>query len=194
MGAFDLRKGDVDAFGDFINLNASTGTTFVSSVSGPLGKVQIPIDAGSSGHIASTIWELGAGYTLAHTHDASLEFFTGWRQAAIKGTLDWNITVGNKGLINRSGSIVKSDTLSDILFGLRGKVALGDSGWFVPYYGDIGAGANNSSWQAYGGIGKTFRSSSFLLLFRNLSYNLPGSSYIRNVRFGGPLVGYTFSL
>ncbi|MEO6836630.1 MAG: hypothetical protein ABI231_12105, partial [Candidatus Tumulicola sp.] len=195
MGAFDLRKGNVAAFGDFINLNVSSGRTFVSSVSGPLGKVQIPVDAGSSGRIASTIWELGAGYTLAHGRDASLEFVSGWRQATVKGTLDWNVSIGKNGLIARSGSAFRGDTLSDVIFGLRGKVALGDSGWFVPYYADIGAGANNSSTQEYIGVGRAFRTGSVLLLFRNLAYSLPaGSSYVQSIRFGGPLVGYTFKL
>ena len=195
MGAFELRKGNVDAFGDFINLNGSSGATRVVSLSGPLGKLQVPIDVGSSGHISSTIWELAAGLTLAHGHDASLEFFSGWRQASVKGELDWNLTLPKHPAIARSGNVVRSDTLSDVIFGLRGKVALGDSGWFIPYYADIGAGANNNSWQAYGGVGRAFRSGSVLLLFRNLSYSLPGgSSYIQSLRFGGPLVGYTFKL
>lgn len=195
MGAFELRKGNVDAFGDFINLNGSSGATQVVTLSGPLGKLHVPIDVGSSGHISSTIWELAAGVTLAHSHNASVEFFSGWRQASVKGELDWNLSLPKHPEIARMGSVTSGDTLSDVIFGFRGKLALGDSGWFIPYYADIGAGGNNSSWQAYGGVGRAFRSGSVLLLFRNLSYSLPGgSSFVQSLRFGGPLVGYTFKL
>jgi hypothetical protein len=195
MGAFDLRKGDVAGFGDFINLNLSTGVTRVTSLSGPLGRLQIPVDLGSSGRISSTIWELGAALTLAHGHDASIEFLSGWRQATVNATLDWNITVGKNNFINRSGSAFRSDTLGDVIFGLRGKVALGDSGWFVPYYADYGVGATSNSTEQYIGVARAFRTGSVLLLFRNLSYTLPaGVSPIQRLRFGGPLVGYTFKL
>jgi hypothetical protein len=195
MGAFDLRKGDVAGFGDFINLNLSSGVTRVTSVSGPLGRLQIPVDLGSSGRISSTIWELGAALTLAHGHDASLEFLSGWRQATVNATLDWNLSVGKNALIRRSGSDFRSDSLGDVIFGLRGKVALGDSGWFVPYYADYGVGATNNSSEQYIGVARAFRTGSVLLLFRNLSYTLPANiSFIQRIRFGGPLIGYTFKL
>jgi len=196
MGAFELRKGDVGAFGDVINLNVSNSGTTVTSISGPFQKFQIPVDLGSSAHLSSTIWEAGADLTLAHSDSADIQFLTAWRQIRLTSDLDWNLNIGKNRQIARSGSISVHDNIGDVVFGFKGKVALGDGGWFVPYYVDYGAGApSNNTWQAYGGVGKATGGGSFLLIFRELNYDFdPGSSFIRKVRFGGPLVGYTFKL
>ena len=56
MLAFDARKGDVDLFGDIIYLNGSTTGAFSGSISGPLGKVQVPISLNTNARLTVAIW------------------------------------------------------------------------------------------------------------------------------------------
>jgi hypothetical protein len=196
MGAVELRKGDVGVYGDVITLNVSSGDTFITDVSGPFGHVHVPVDIGTSGRISATVWEAGGDLTIAHSDSADLQFLTGWRQIRVTGNFDYNVDIGKDQLFSRSGSASTHTNIGDVVFGFKGKVALGDGGWFVPYYVDYGVGApSNNTWQAYTGVGKATRGGSFLLLFRDLNYDFgPGATVISKLRMGGPLVGYTFSL
>jgi hypothetical protein len=196
MGAFELRKGDVGMYADAINLNLSTGATFVTDVSGPLGHVHVPIDIGTSGHVSSTIWEAGADLTLAHSDSADVQFLTGWRQIRLTGNLDYDVNIGKNQMFSRTGSASAHVNVGDVVFGLKGKVAIGDGGWFVPYYVDYGVGApSNNTWQAFAGVGKATRGGALLLLFRDINYDFaPGAAFVQKVRLGGPLLGYTFKL
>ena len=196
MGAVELRKGDVGVYGDAITLNVSSADTFVTSVSGPLGHVNLPVDLGTSAHLSSTIWEAGADLTMWHNDTADVQFLTGWRQIRITGNLDYNVIAGKNQQFARSGSLSKTDNVGDVVFGFKGKAAIGDGGWFVPYYVDYGVGApSNNTWQAYTGIGKATRGGAFLLLFRELNYDFnPGASFVQKVRLGGPLLGYSIKL
>jgi hypothetical protein len=196
MGAFELRKGDVGAYADAITLNVSTGATFVTDVSGPLGHVHVPVDIGTSGHVSSTVWEAGADYTLFHDDNADVQFLTGWRQIRLTGTLDYDVNIGKNQQFSRMGGASAHVNVGDVVFGFKGKVAIGDGGWFVPYYMDYGVGApSNNTWQAFAGVGKATRGGAFLLLFRDMNYDFaPGAAFAQKVRLGGPLLGYTFKL
>jgi hypothetical protein len=196
MGAFELHKGNFGIVADLIDLNLSNGASAVTSVSGPFGKLQVPVDVGTSGRLQSDIWEIAGTGTLWHNDNADVQALIGWRQAAINGTLNWNLNIGKNSLISRSGTITKNDSVGDAIVGLRGKIAFGDGRWFIPYYADYGAGTpSNSTWEAYAGIGRATKGGSFLLLFRELNYNFTtGSSFIQNLRLGGPLVGYSFKV
>jgi hypothetical protein len=87
-------------------------------------------------------------------------------------------------------------TTADVIFGLRGKAFFGDSRFFVPYYIDLGVGANNQTWQGYGGAGYAFDHGQTLqLAWRSLNYyGLPSNSAVQKLTMGGPVLGYTFGL
>jgi hypothetical protein len=196
MGAVELRKDDVGVYGDVITLNVSSGATFITDVSGPFGHVHVPVDAGTSGRVSATVWEAGGDYTIWHNDNADIQFLTGWRQIRVTGNFDYNVDIGKNQQFMRSGSVATHTNVGDVVFGFKGKVAIGDGGWFVPYYIDYGVGApSNNTWQAFTGVGKASRGGSFLLLFRDVNYDFaPGASPIQKLRLGGPLVGYTFNL
>jgi hypothetical protein len=196
MGTFDIRKGDVAVFGDLINANLTKGSTYSTSLAIPEFKTTVPITVDNSTHLSSTIYEVAGAYTLAEGPSASVEAFVGWRQTSIGANLGWNLALGSKPPIYRAGTVHSGDNFGDFITGLRGTIALGDGGWFIPYYGDFGTGApQNTSWQAYAGIGKSFRNGSLIVAFRQLNYDLPpGVSYVQKLGLGGPLVGYTFRL
>jgi hypothetical protein len=196
MGAFDVRKGNVDFYFDAIYLNASTTATIVSSISGPLGHVHIPITVNSSARLASGIYEAAVGFTVARSHYANLDTFLGYRDFPVTVNVDYNATVGKRGLIAPSGNVTTHDATSDAVFGLKGRVFLNDKGLYIPYYGDFGGGSNNQTWEAYSGLGYAFpHGQSFLLLYRQLDYyGFPDTAHVQRIDLGGPVFGYTFGL
>lgn len=198
MFSFDARKGAADVFGDFIYVNASASASASAIASGRLGRIQIPINLSTTSHLRSSIWELAAGYTFARGHNADLSIFGGLREYPLNLTLDYNATVGKRGIIARSGSVASDSIAQDVIFGLRGKAFLGDH-WYVPYYVDYGTGIgqlSNQTWQAFSGAGYAFpHGQALILAYRALSYS--GFAPISNVQkltLSGPLLGYTFNL
>ncbi len=196
MLAFDARKGDVDLFGDVIYLNASTSGAFSATVSGPLGKVQVPISLNTNARLAVAIWEAAAGLTFAHGHNADLSGFVGVRDFPLSLTLDYSAVIGKRGVIQPSGTVTTSDSSNDVIFGLRGKAFFGDGHLFVPYYADYGFGSIDQTWEAYTGAGYAFNHGQTLLVaWRALNYNgFPPGFHVQKLTLGGPLLGYTFNL
>lgn len=196
MVAFDGRLGAASFLADVIYVNATTNASLATSVSGPLGQHSIPIALNTSAHLSTAIWEVEGGFSLAHGHNADLNFMAGWRQFPVDLTLDYNATIGKRGIIAPSGTVSANQLTTDVIFGLRGKAYLGDDHWYIPYYADMGAGADNQTWQAYGGVGYTFNHGQQLIaLYRQLDYyGFPANATVQKLSFGGPLLGYTFPI
>lgn len=197
MVYFDARNRDIDVFGDVIYLNASTTATIVSTVGGPLGKIQLPVTVNSDARLSLAIWEAAAGFTLAHGDNADVSMFLGVREFPLNLNISYNATIGKRGLIAPSGTATPSDRTNDVIWGIRGRAFFGDQErWYVPYYFDVGSGSNNQTWQAYGGAGYAFpHGQSILALWRALNYNtFPPVSHTQKLSMGGPLLGYSFGI
>jgi hypothetical protein len=196
MFSFEARKGALDLFGDYIYTNLSTSTSVSTTISGPLGKVKIPITLATDSRLATSIWELAAGFSIAHGHNADLNVFAGWRQFPLHLTLSYNATIGRKGIVSPSGTVTESALANDVIFGLRGRAFFGDDHWYVPYYVDVGSGAINQTWEAFTGAGYTFsHGQAILLVYRSLNYNaFPANSPVQKLTMAGPLIGYTLQL
>ncbi len=196
MVAMEARQGIVDFYGDYIYTNATTSSSLTTTISGPKGKVTIPVSFNTNSRLAASIWEVNAGLSLGHSHDADVNAFAGIREFPINLTLGYNAIIGKRGIIAPSGTIALRPITADAIFGLRGKAFFGGDHWVVPYYFDYGVGANNQSWQAYTGAGYVFdHGQSILLLYRSLDYDsFTGTSPVQKLGFNGPLLGYTFNL
>lgn len=198
MLGFDVRKGAYDVFGDGIYVNATTTATVNSTINGPRGRVQIPVTVDASAHLATAIWEVAAGYSFAHGHNADLSGFLGIRQFPVNLNVGYTATVGRRGILAPSGSVSASNYANDLIFGLRGRAFFGNDRWYVPYYADLGSSlvTSGQTWQAYSGVGYAFpHGQSFIALYRTLSYtSFPPDSHVQRLNLYGPLLGYTFHL
>jgi hypothetical protein len=199
MFAFDVRKGGIDLFGDYIYLNATVSGSTSATLSGPLGKFHVPVSLSTTARLRESIWEAAAGFTVARGHDANLDLFAGMREYPLSLTFGYNATIGRRRPFTRSGSIQTGDIAQDVIFGLRGKAYFGDSHFFVPYYGDVGTGIGqltNQTWQAYGGAGYAFNhGQTLVVLYRALTYeSFAPISHVQKLSMYGPLLGYTFQL
>jgi hypothetical protein len=196
MLAFDVRKGEFDLFGDAIYLNASTTATIFSTLGGNFGKIHIPVTIDSSAHVTTAIWEVAAGYAVAHGHNADLTLLAGIREFPIAINADYTATIGKRGILAPTGTINSTAYTNDVIVGLKGRAFFGGDRWYVPYYIDVGTGNNNQSWEAYGGAGYAFpHGQTLIALWRALNYNaFPPISPVQKMSLAGPLLGYTFNL
>lgn len=196
MAAIDVRKGNIDLYGDAIYLNASTTASIYSTISGPLGKVHIPVTINADARLSAAIWELALGFTIARSHSADLSTFLGYRDFPINLNVSYTATVGKRGILASSGTVTPSDHTGDPIWGLKGRAFFGDGHWYVPYYGDFGGGYNNQTWQVYSGAGYAFpHGQSFVVLYRDLQYyGFPSTAHTQRLNLGGPVLGYTFNL
>ncbi len=192
----NVRKGDWEVIGDYLYLNVTSNATVHSTISGPLGHVAIPVALSTSIRTATSIWELAAGVSVAHGHNADLNVITGWRQFPINISAGWNAVIGQKGLLHPSGTDTFKVLAGDVIFGLQGKAFLGDGRFYIPYYADLGVGDNNQSWQGYTGAGYAFKHGQSLVLgYRALDYYaFPTTAKLQKFDMGGPLLGYSLSL
>lgn len=186
----EARKGDWSLFTDFVYVDFSGEKAVVKSVSGPLGIVQIPIDAGSEIGLKGTVWTLAGSYTAVRGSYATLDVLGGFRNLSLKASLDWHFN-GGIGLLPSAGSVEQTEHIWDAIVGVKGRIKLGDGNWFATYYLDVGTGSAAQTWQGMAGIGYAFTWGDALLNYRHLQYNA-GDSLIQQLSMGGPAFGVTF--
>jgi hypothetical protein len=184
------RKDNWVLFTDYIYLHMGGHDSAVQSVTGPGGIVTVPVNVSGATTLVTNVWTLAGGYSVVHKPDVSLDLFGGARLLNLSSSLSWNFTGPAGGLV-KAGSTSETINKWDGIVGLKGEVRFGESKWFMPFYGDIGAGSSNSTWQALLGAGYRFGWGDLVFVVRSLSYNFTDSSQL-DVRMTGPALGASF--
>jgi hypothetical protein len=185
--AAEARKKRFTVLGDYINLNVSSTIASVTTISGPLGKVEIPLSSSINTHVFSSIATLGAGYTLTSSPSASLDAFVAARNIRLVTNVNYTVT-GPIDLVPLNGSGSESVSLLDAVGGIRGRIAIGER-FYLPFEADYGVGSNNNEWQYVASVGYAGRTNDVILGFRGLGVNQTNSGAVLvNSRFSGPLL------
>jgi len=190
MLAGDVRHGAWGVSTDVVFVDFSGEKAQVTSIGGPGGSVEIPVDTGSKVGLRATIWTLGGCYRAFDERLLTFEVLAGFRYLRVKSTLDYRLAVG--GLLPQEGSLEQTDGLWNGVVGLRGRVWLGTHRWFAPYHVDIGTGDSDLTWQALGGIGYAFGWGELILDYRDLGFDSGGEELIERLRLTGPTFGVSF--
>ena len=197
----EARKGDWSVLTDVVYLDVESGDTNVKSVSftGPGGRIEVSAGANldTNATLSGVLWELAAGYTVARVGNSSLDVLAGFRLLSIKAEADWLLSGSitdnvSGGTFAGSGGASQSETLWDGIVGVRGRVALGDSRWGIPYYLDVGTGSSALTWQGVAGIDYRFNWGDLQLMYRYTYYDMKENELLQNVSFGGPAIGVNF--
>lgn len=185
--ATEARKSEWSVFADYIYLKLAEQDSGVKPVFRPGGTGAIPFDA--SMDLKADILTLGGGYTVWRQGASYLDVFVGTRYLHITNSLDFGLPGGVR---QRDASA--SMNKWDVIGGIRGQFALSEDGrWFLPYYLDLGAGSNNTTWQALVGAGYRYGWGDVTLSVRNLSYDFTGRGDSGlDARFTGFALGATF--
>ena len=195
LASFEVRKGTWGMFTDVMYQNI--GVTRSGYRNMTIGDVGLPADVSASADldVKVTFWTLAATYRVVAAEDAALDLFAGARLADEKVNLNWTLNgnVGQFPLPGQAGRLSQNDHVIDPLVGLKGRLAFGtDLKWFVPYYGDIGTGDSQLTWQAMAGLGYAFNWGEIIGAYRYLDYNFKSDSKIDNLNMSGPMLGVAF--
>jgi hypothetical protein len=190
MLAGEVRKGEALIFTDYLYIHFGGQDATVKTVTGPFGDVHVPTHEGGAFSSVINIWTIGAGFAVLHGAEGFLDLFGGARLLSLSSYVNWSFTTP-VGLLDRSGTVSASENHWDAIVGLKGQVRLGQTNWFVPYYGDVGGSSGNWTWQASGGMGYHFAWGDAVLLYRNLTYHFNDKVDL-DVHLTGPMLGVTF--
>lgn len=182
---------------DFIYLNANSDNTEVRSVRTPLLQLPVTNTLNSSTRIQSTIWTLAGGYAVAEGEWGTVDVIGGVRLLAldqdVNFSLSRDITAPNGNVVlGRAGSMSASATIWNGVVGVRGRVRIADSDFYVPFQFDIGSGAAVWSWQAQVGIGYRTRWADLSAGYRYLSFQDSRNAVLQTLSMGGPILAATF--
>lgn len=180
---------------DIMYVSADAGASRVQAVDiAGVGRNPISSTANASGesNLKMTLWTLAGGYTLASGAWGDVDALAGFRYLGIEARTDYNLTVtlqgpqGNAGpSFGGAGRLSGREDIWNGIIGLRGRLNIGESSFFVPYYLDIGGGDSNLTWQGLAGIGYRTDWGGVQLGWRHLSYEQGGRSLVQDVTLSG---------
>jgi hypothetical protein len=133
--------------------------------------------------------------TVHASESASVDAFVGARMLQTRSSLDWEFEPGFGPFTGpaRQGAASSSFTNWDAVAGIKGRYSFGSNGrWFVPWYGDIGTGDSDRTWQAIAGVGYAFDWGEVSVRWRHLDYRFKSGEALQDLRFDGPLAGVAF--
>lgn len=175
MGAVEANRGPISLLLDTQYLNLSEG---LGAAVGP------GIPATADARLKGLVVTGTAGYEISATGQSRLVGFGGFRTVNLDTTV--NIAVGG-------GSSRVSDTLRnwDAIAGLRGSTQLNDR-WSLSYYGDIGAGESDLTWQLALMADYKINNWSLSFGYRHMEWDVSNSSTLTNLKLSGPVFGAKF--
>jgi hypothetical protein len=196
----EVRKARWSVFTDVIYLDFSNEKSNVKSidfVNTGRNAVSSSIDAGTQTSLKGAVWTLAGGYSVLQGDLGRLELLAGFRYFGLKASTDWQLTATVTGpgpgmVFPRSGSISKREDLWDGVIGLRGRLNLGGSKFYLPYYLDVGTGSSEVTWEGVVGLGYGFKWVDIVLAYRHLYYDMDDDNLVQDMRFSGPALGLTF--
>jgi hypothetical protein len=197
MVAGDAQYNQFSILTDYMYMNLGGTAAQFKSVNFP-SLPRIPI----SGSLRSTqslslnasIWTLVGGYTVLQGDWGNLDVIAGFRYLGMNARLNYSLGFTITGPRGRSetfggiGSASGSLNLFNGVGGFRGRVRIGNTGLFVPYYFDAGTGGSQFTWQIASGIGYHMGWGDLSVTYRYLSFQESDSSLIQHLWIKGPLV------
>lgn len=122
------------------------------------------------------------GYNLYETEKGRLDVLGGARYLWLKSRLD----------LTGYPKISDSGDVWDAIVGLKGRVNLTEK-WYIPFYGDIGTGDSDLTWQAFAGIAYKFKRVDVTLAYRYLYWDFDDNDVFDDLDLSGPYVGVKFA-
>lgn len=196
----EARRAKWSIFTDLVYIDFSNESGRVELIDfGGSGKTPLSasIDAGTESSLKGTAWTLVCGYGLLQEDMGRLDIIAGFRYFGLEASTDWRLTAaingpgGGRGF-PRAGSISKSEDLWDGVIGIKGRLNLGSSNFYVPYYFDIGTGSSQVTWESAVGLAYAFKWFDIMAAYQHLYYDMDDDGILQDMRFDGPAVGLTF--
>ncbi len=202
MVAADARYDRFSVVTDFMYLNLGGTASQFRSVNFP-GVLPIPIASSvqtSQGmNLDATIWTLAGGYTLVQGDWGNLDVIAGFRYLELNARVNYSLALtltgprGNGATFGGIGTVSGSANIWNGIGGIRGRIRIADTGLFIPYYFDAGAGASQFTWQIASGLGYHTSLADLSLTYRYLSFEQNGNALLQHMSIKGPLLMANFT-
>jgi hypothetical protein len=202
MVAADAQYDRFSALTDFMYLNVGGAASDIRSVNF-FGLSPIPISGAvrkSAGiNLNTKIWTLAGGYTIVQGDWGNFDVIAGFRYLGIPISVDYSLGLtltgprGNGATFGGIGNVSGTANIWNGIGGFRGRIRLGDTALFIPYYFDAGAGGSNLTWQIASGIGYQTGWAGASLTYRYLSFEQGSSAVIQHLSVKGPMLMANFT-
>lgn len=149
--------------------------------------------------LQATVWTLAGGYTFARGDWGNFDVVAGFRLLSLDAHTNYSLAAdvtgpdGRSVLLGRSGRLSGSDDIWNGVVGVRGRVLLGQSGFFVPYYFDLGTGDSRLTWQVFTGVGYQTGWAGVQLGYRYLSFDQGNQAMVDSLSMGGAYLAVNFT-
>jgi len=201
MIAADARYDRFSLLTDALYMNLGGTDARLRSVNFP-GQRPIPISrtvqTSAGMDLNPTIWTLAGGYTLVQGDWGNVDVIGGFRYLGVPIRIDYSLALtltgprGNGATFGGIGSVSGNVNLWNGVGGFRGRIRLGDTGLFIPYYFDAGAGGSTLTWQIASGLAYHVGWVDLSLTYRYLSFQ-QDSGVLRRLSANGPIIMANFS-
>jgi len=190
----ELRKERWFFAADFIYMDISDSAGKVKSIDFGGSRVKTTLDIGTDMELKSFVTTFGGGYQIVDREWLQMGIFLGARYLWMEADVNWNLSATVTGPLAshtfaRTGSLKESGDVWNGVGGVRGRFRLGDSHWFIPFYGDIGTGDSDLTWQVFAGISYSFGSWDIDLGWRYLEFDSGSDDFIEELDMSGPILG-----
>jgi hypothetical protein len=202
MVAADAQYDRFSILTDFIYLNESATSSHFRSVDFaglPSQPISRSVERSNGTSLNSKVWTLAGGYTVMQGDWGNFDVIAGFRYLGVDSTTDFDLALtltgprGNGATFGGIGSVSSSASIWNGIGGFRGRIRINDTGLFIPYYFDIGAGGSKLTWQIASGLGYQTGWAGVSLTYRYLSFEAPDSAVVQHLTMGGPMLMVNFS-
>jgi hypothetical protein len=183
----------------YTNLSLTSSNTHLGAVNLGPGPIFIPRETTliTGTRAQMTIWNLAGGYTVLQGEWGNLDVLAGLRLLGISSRLNYtlasDITLPNQTLVlSRTGSPGLSTGFWNAIGGIRGRINIPNSRFYVPFYFDAGGGGLKLTWQAYAGIGYQTSFADLSLGYRYLAFEGNGNRAVKDLSLGGVILAASF--
>jgi len=128
------------------------------------------VDLGSTTNVTQGVYTLAGTYTLFNSKNVYLDALAGARIFSLSSTTNFSVNGYQLGYTQTSNS-----TSIDPIIGLKGRIRIAESDYFIPFYADVGGGGGTTQ-----------------LGVKNLYYSQKNQNVTTNLNFMGFAVGVTF--
>jgi hypothetical protein len=188
MGTVAATKGNWLLFADAFYLDVGDGNKVTASVG------LIDVDVIGAFDLKGFSSTFGAGYEIFQSSGTTVHGIGGVRFLWLDGKVEVDARESIGGTPISGQRITESEVGNnwDAIIGLRGTTELSNK-WYLSYYGDVGAGGSDLTWQAALAANYRMKKADLVFGYRYLDFDLDGFGPIDELNMGGPFVGLKFS-
>ena len=188
MAGYEARKGRwlLMFDGIYLDLEGSHELDLLPPIEGSPITVTTDATLGLKG----TVLQMAGGFNFYKDYRSTTDVILGVRYMDLSSDLSLNFDLGLPDREQNFKTSLSGDIIDGII-GLKSRLELSER-WNLLFYGDIGAGDSDMTWQAMAGA--TFRASErteIVLTYRRLDWKIRGDK-IHDLSFAGPMLGAIF--